>query len=79
MFNAKNVHDKRSPRNIPIIFNQCLKFLFASKLLKYRFYTLKMQDIIFKEVLNAFRHLCKISLKIRGGGLQLPLKMPVFC
>ena len=37
-----------------LIFNQCLKFLFASKLLKYRFYTLKMQDIIFKKVLNDF-------------------------
>ena len=37
---------------IPIIFNQCLKFLFALKLLKYRFYTLKMQDIILKEVLR---------------------------
>ena len=36
---------------IPIIFNQCLKNFFASKLLKYRIYTLKMQDITFKEVL----------------------------
>ena len=26
----------------------------ASKLLKYRFYTLKMQDITFKEVFNAY-------------------------
>ena len=58
---------------IPIIFNQCLKFLFASKLLKYRFYTLKMQDIIFKEVLNAFWHLCKISLK-KGGRAPAPIK-----
>ena len=32
-----------------------------------------MQDIIFKEVLNAFRHLCKISLKIMGGA-PAPIK-----
>ena len=43
-------------------------FLFASKLLKYRFYTLKVQDFIFKEVLNAFWHFIYISLKKKGGG-----------
>ena len=46
---------------IPIIFNQCLNKI-ASKLLKYRFYTLKMQDITFKEVFNAYWHFLKISL-----------------
>ena len=31
-----------------------------------------MQDIIFKEILNAFWHLCKISLK--KGGAPAPIK-----
>ena len=50
------------------------KILFALKLLKYGFYTLKMQDIIFKEVVNAFWHFCKIPPPQRGGGAPAPIQ-----
>ena len=65
------------PWPIPILFNQCLFFFFASKLFKYRFYTLKMQDITFKEVLNAYWHFKKNHYK-KGRGLHFPLKYRYF-
>ena len=53
------------------------KISFALKLLKYGFYTLKMQDIIFKEVVNAFWHFCKIPPPPppqKKGGAPAPIK-----